>query len=172
MSAMAETEGKSDMKALARRQALSLLLALPLSLQARVGNSAELPKVIVTKDPNCGCCTGWAAHLRKSGFDVEIVESTSLDALKARLGVPAALASCHTAELGPYVLEGHVPNAAIRKLLAGKPQARGLAVPGMPIGSPGMEMEGTPAEEYTVFLFDEAGHRPYARFVGKQELPG
>jgi hypothetical protein len=160
------------MKKLVRRETLRFLVALPLLLQTRTANSSKLPKVTLTKDPNCGCCNGWAAHLRGSGFDVEIIESTSLDALKAQLGVPPALASCHTAELGAYVLEGHVPDVAIRKLLAERPQAKGLAVPGMPIGSPGMEMEGMAAEEYTVFVFDEAGHRPYARFIGKQELQG
>src|SRR5262245_35856155 len=90
-----QTPGAFTMKRLARRDALRLLLALPLFLQARIGYGSELPKVVVTKDPNCGCCTGWAAHLREAGFEVEIIESNSLDALKARLGVPGSLASCH-----------------------------------------------------------------------------
>ena len=160
------------MQKLARREAFSVLLSVPLLALAGRSRATELPKIVVSKDPNCGCCTGWAAHLREAGFPVEIIETTALDAVKARLGVPAKLASCHTAELGAYVLEGHVPESAIRRLLAEKPQAKGLAVPGMPAGSPGMEMQGMAPEEYTVFLFDAAGHRPFARFIGKRELSG
>ena len=122
-----------------------------------------LPKVAVTKDPNCGCCRGWVEHLNKAGFPVEVTEATNLTALKARLGVPRDLVSCHTAEVDGFVLEGHVPAAAIKKLLAQRPSATGLAVPGMPVGSPGMEVEGAEPETYLVILFGPASQRTFAR---------
>jgi hypothetical protein len=123
----------------------------------------------VTKDPNCGCCTGWVEHVRAAGFEVEVVESAEVNRLKTRLGVPQALASCHTAEIGGYVIEGHVPPAAIKRLLAEKPDGKGLAVPGMPVGSPGMEVEGTEPETYEVVLFGPSGQRTYARYTGDRE---
>ena len=83
----------------------------------------------VTKDPSCGCCDGWVAHIEAAGFPVRVVESTDMDSLKQRLGVPAELASCHTAEVGGYVVEGHVPAAAIRRLLAERPDATGWPFP-------------------------------------------
>ena len=126
------------------------LLAGPVRAQA-------LPRIVVTKDPTCGCCTAWADHLRRSGFPVDMVETAEIGRVKARLGVPASLASCHTAEVGAYVIEGHVPAAEIRRLLAERPAARGLAVPGMPVGSPGMEMEGMEPDTYEVVLFGPAG---------------
>jgi hypothetical protein len=94
---------------------------------------------------------GWVEHLRKSGFSVTVIESTDLAAIKSAQGVPASLQSCHTASIGRYTIEGHVPAHAIRRLLAEKPAARGLAVAGMPIGSPGME--GARPEVYSVMLF-------------------
>lgn len=129
-----------------------------------------LPRMVVTRDPNCGCCGGWVTHLRRSGFTVEVVESVDLSRLKAQLGVPNALAACHTGQIGGYVIEGHVPAGAIRKLLAEHPQATGLAVPGMPIGSPGMESSGKAPETYEVILFGQAGNRTFARYRGAQEL--
>ena len=134
------------------------------------GHAVATPKITVTKDPNCGCCNGWVEHLRSAGFAAETVDSSALNQIKAKLGVPRELASCHTAEVDGYVIEGHVPAPAIRRLLAERPQAKGLAVPDMPVGSPGMEVDGSPADEYTVFLFGEFGSRPYARFKGMQEL--
>ena len=153
---------------LTRRGLLPMLAALP-TLFVPVGASAALPKIVVSKDPYCGCCAGWADHLRTAGFPVEVVEAADLAPLKARLGVPHDLMACHTAEIEGYVIEGHVPAAAIQRLLAEKPQAKGLAVPGMPVGSPGMG--GSPPEEYTVFLFGSFGQRPYARFKEVRELP-
>ncbi|MBX9824851.1 MAG: hypothetical protein K2Y27_07625 [Xanthobacteraceae bacterium] len=122
--------------------------------------SASPTPISVTKDANCGCCNGWTDHLREEGFEMTATDSTRLNQLKATLGVPHELASCHTAETGGYVIEGHVPASAIRKLLAERPEARGLAVPGMPIGSPGMEIEGQPAERYAVALFGPKGREP------------
>ena len=94
--------------------------------------------VEVWKDPNCGCCQDWVAHLEANGFSVK-VNDTGNNAARSRLGIPKALGSCHTAQIGGYAIEGHVPAADIRRLLKEKPKAVGLAVPGMPVGSPGMD---------------------------------
>lgn len=120
----------------------------------------------VWKDPNCGCCSGWVEHLRRSGFTVATIDTADLAAVKGELGVPGALASCHTAKLETYLIEGHVPAAAIRRLLAERPAALGLAVAGMPIGSPGME-GGTP-QPYDVVLFDAQSSTVYGRFIGAE----
>lgn len=127
--------------------------------------------ITVTKDPNCGCCTAWAGHLRASGFAVTVVDNPAISRVKARLGVPSQLASCHTAEIERYVIEGHVPASSIWKLLAAQPAIRGLAVPGMPVGSPGMEVEGTPPETYEVIAFGPGGQTIFARYEGTKELP-
>lgn len=100
---------------------------------------AQTRVITVHKDPNCSCCTGWAEHLAKAGFEIKTIDTTRLDAVKKRLGVPSDLTACHTAEVNGYVIEGHVPAAALKRFLDDKPTATGLAVPGMPIGSPGME---------------------------------
>ena len=122
--------------------------------------------VKVWKDPSCGCCSGWVEHLRGSGFTVEAIDTADLAAVKTALGVPDELAACHTAKIDSYVIEGHVPAAAIRRLLAERPAALGLAVPGMPVGSPGME-GGTP-QPYDVVLFAAASSRLYGRFIGAE----
>lgn len=127
---------------IARRRALQGLAALALLAGARNALAAE-PSIIVTKDPSCGCCSGWAEHLRQAGFTVEVRDVPDVNRVKARLGVPADLAACHTAEVSGYVIEGHVPASALRRFLGEKPEARGLAVAGMPVGSPGMEVPNT-----------------------------
>src|SRR5262245_41447924 len=99
--------------------------------------AAEGQIITVHKHPKCGCCLGWVSHLQEAGFTVKTGETTNLDAVKKRLGVPADLVSCHTAQVAGYVLEGHVPAVALQRLLSEKPDAVGLAAPGMPIGSPG-----------------------------------
>jgi len=129
---------------------------------------AAEPLVRVHRDPSCGCCSGWIQHLQKAGFPIEVVDSKDLDAVKARLDVPDDLAACHTAEVSGYVIEGHVPAVALKRLLAEKPAAAGLAVPGMPVGSPGME--GGNEEPYEVILFGSTGRRPYMRFIGETVL--
>jgi hypothetical protein len=128
-----------------------------------------LPRMIVTRDPNCGCCAGWIAHVKAARFPVDVIEAADLAPLKAKLGVPESLAACHTAEVGGYVVEGHVPADAIKQLLAERPQAQGLAVPGMPIGSPGMEVAGTPPETYKVILFGATEQRVFGRYRGSQK---
>jgi hypothetical protein len=150
-----------------RRFALGSLCASVIFLPT--ANAASRPSVTVHKDPNCGCCGGWVAHLELNGFEVTTIETTKLNALKARLGVPFDLAACHTAEIGEYLIEGHVPASAIKRLLAERPKARGLAVPGMPQGSPGMTGE---FEQYDVILFGPNERRTYATFKGDKEVQG
>ncbi len=129
---------------------------------------AEEPVITVHRDPDCGCCGGWVQHLRQAAFRTNVVETKDLDAVKKRLGVPGDLVACHTAEVSGYIIEGHVPAAALKRLLAEKPNAAGLAVPGMPIGSPGMV--GSNPEPYEVVLFGPAGRRSYMRFLGERAL--
>ena len=114
--------------------------------------------LIVSKSPTCGCCEKWVKHMRKAGFAVAVrdLDQDALDAVKDRLGVPMALRSCHTAEIAKYVIEGHVPASDVQLLLSFSPQVRGLAVPGMPIGSPGMEI-GDEIEPYSSFAFTDRG---------------
>ena len=114
------------------------LLASGLLLTAFSAWAAKQPMVEVWKDPNCGCCKDWITILQKSGFDVRIHE-TGNTAARARLGIPEKLGSCHTGLVAGYALEGHVPVREIQRLLKEKPKAIGLTVPGMPIGSPGMD---------------------------------
>jgi hypothetical protein len=99
------------------------------------------PRLVVHKTPWCGCCTAWAEQAEAAGFAVELRDTEDLNPIKRALGVPAAQASCHTAEVEGYFVEGHVPFDDIRRLLAERPAARGIAVPGMPLGSPGMEAD-------------------------------
>jgi hypothetical protein len=155
------------MTTVSRRSSLALLALAPFAVPAL---AQPLPRVAVTKDPNCGCCGGWVDHMRGAGFTVEVIEAANLNPLKSRLGVPNALWSCHTAEVGPYVLEGHVPAHAVRRLLTEKPAARGLAVPGMPVGSPGMEIEGSPNEPYDVVLFGPAQQRSFGRYKAAEPI--
>lgn len=112
---------------------------------------AALPEVQVWKSPSCGCCGAWADHMRAAGFTVAVTDTDTMEEVKARLGVTPALASCHTGQVAGYVLEGHVPADAVKRLLKERPQATGLAVPGMPHGSPGMETGMV--ESYDVVLF-------------------
>lgn len=141
----------------------SFLAALPIALVACSGGGGEsravaasLPPVRVFKSPSCGCCNGWIDHLRAAGFTVEATDVADTTPVAQRLGVPAELRSCHTAEVGNYAIEGHVPAADIRHLLAERPDAVGLAVPGMPVGSPGMEI-GDRRDPYQVLLFADDG---------------
>src|SRR5262245_55382030 len=153
---------------LSRRRALAILGASPLGLALPAVAADPTLAVTVHRDPSCDCCSAWIEHLQQAGFAAKVVETRDVDAVKRRLGVPAELASCHTAEVQGYVVEGHVPAPAIRRLLAERPQAVGLAVPGMPIGSPGME--GGAPETYEVVLFGPQGRRTFARYHGGREL--
>ena len=124
-----------------------------------------LIRLTVYKSPTCGCCRQWVTHAQAvlSGYDIKTHDLDDLSEIKARLGIPESLQSCHTAITGPYVFEGHVPADLIKRFLGERPKALGLAVPGMPVGSPGMEM-GSRKEPYDVLLFDKAGKtRVYAK---------
>jgi hypothetical protein len=117
---------------------------------------AELPRVVVYKSPTCGCCELWVRHMRRFGFQVEAHDVQDLGAVKAEAGIPYGLGSCHTARVGKYFIEGHVPAEDVKRLLFEKPVARGLTVPGMPVGSPGME-QGNRREPYEVLLVAKDG---------------
>ena len=125
----------------------------------------------VWRDPNCGCCNGWLEHMRSAGFQVEDNLVASPAPERRRLGIPGDLLSCHAAEVDGYALEGHVPAAAVRRLLATRPVGiRGLAVPGMPLGSPGMEVPDQADDRYDVIAFTNgAPHRVFMRFHGGRE---
>ena len=151
------------------RRGFVAALAAPIAA-APVAGAASLPKLTVAKDPSCGCCAAWAEHVRAAGFPVETVETSELSRVKARHGVPANLAACHTAEVDGYVIEGHVPAGAIKRLLAERPRVKGLAVPGMPVGSPGMEVAGAEPESYDVIAFGPNGQTRFARFRGLEPL--
>jgi hypothetical protein len=152
------------MTVLTRRGFLAALAVAP-----AVG-AASLPKLTVTKDPTCSCCAGWTEHVRAAGFPVDVVETNELNRVKVRLGVPSHLAACHTGEVDGYVIEGHVPAATIKRLLAERPAVKGLAVRGMPIGSPGMEVEGAEPETYDVIAFGPSGETRYARYKGAEPV--
>lgn len=141
-----------------RRRTLFLgALALGCSPIALAAAPQAVP-VQVWKDPNCGCCKDWIAHLEKNGFAVSVIEQGNNEA-RARLGMPQKFSSCHTALVQGYVIEGHVPAADILRLLKVKPKALGLAVPGMPIGSPGMDgaVYGGRRDTYQVLLVQKDG---------------
>jgi len=140
---------------------MAMLLAATLGLLAC--GQASAATIAVIKDPSCGCCTEWVEHLRREGFAVSVTESSDQPARSARLGVPEELRSFHTATIDGYVIEGHVPAADIRRLLAERPAGLGLAVPGMPMGSPGMEQGGM-KQPYVTVLFDKASGRVFARY--------
>lgn len=137
-----------------RRDALFALGALP--LLARAGDNS-LPTIHVSKTPTCGCCGVWVTHLQKSGFKTEVKDFDDLTPIKERLGVPASLSSCHTAEVGGYFVEGHVPAEDIKRLLSKRPAGKGITVPGMPAGSPGMEVASGRVDRYEVLLVGNDG---------------
>lgn len=131
-----------------------------------LASAASKPvRFTVYKTPTCGCCRAWVTHARSvfTDGDFKTLDMNDLSEVKARLGIPASLQSCHTVVTGPYVFEGHVPADLIKRFLAERPKAIGLAVPGMPAGSPGMEVGGY-KDPYEVLLFDKAGKtRVYAK---------
>jgi hypothetical protein len=138
-----------------RRRAVGMLLALGASRSAVAGPK---PLVEVWKSPTCGCCKDWVRHLEANGFSV-LVHDVGNTAARSRLAIPVALGSCHTAKVGPYAIEGHVPAREVHRLLANRPDAIGLAVPGMPIGSPGMDGPeyGSRRDPYEVLLVRKDG---------------
>ena len=141
------------------------------ALGAQGSSQGALPPMTVYKSAQCGCCTAWVDHVTAAGFTVRVVNTEDLNTVKREMGIPAQLASCHTVVVGSFLIEGHVPAADVKRLLAQRPRVRGLAVPGMPVGSPGME-QGSPAnyDRYDVIAFSADGstsvfasHGPPAR---------
>ena len=127
--------------------------------------AAPEKRLVVYKTPTCGCCGGWVAHMRRAGWTVEDVVRDDLTPIRARLGVPDSLASCHTAVAGRYAIEGHVPAADVDRLLRERPAARALAAPGMPAGSPGMEAAGRQPYR-TILLMNDGSTRVFGRHNG------
>jgi len=142
----------------------SFLLSAAAIVATRRQLLAEAPPSVVTvyKDPNCGCCVKWIEHMSKAGFVVTVKDVGNMDEVKKTMNVPAALQSCHTGIVDRYVIEGHVPADVVKKFLAEKSTTLGLAVPGMPMGSPGME--GGRVDKYDIIAFERNGKtRVYAK---------
>jgi hypothetical protein len=139
----------------------SMLLAAGALLASGGAARAATPPLAIKvyKDPTCGCCTAWVDHLKSAGFTATVEARDDMNDIKEQLGVPGDLTSCHTGVIGGYAIEGHVPADDIKRLVAARPKGKGLAVPGMPINSPGMEIPGEANERYTVWLFQVDGKR-------------
>jgi hypothetical protein len=137
--------------------------ALALALVATPALAAT--EAVMYRDPGCGCCEKWAAQVRKAfGRSVKVIDDANRPALQRRVGLPAGLASCHTALINGMAFEGHVPVADMKRVLAAKPKGvRGLAVAGMPLGSPGMEAPGYPADRYNVIAFGSGKTSVFAK---------
>ena len=136
---------------------LALLVAALLVTIAGATAQQKPPMVEVYKSPTCGCCSAWVDHLRDQGFEVRTIETDKVDELKATHRIPRQVQSCHTALVSGYVVEGHVPAADVARLLKERPAIAGIAVPGMPVGSPGMEIPGTKPQPFDVIAFGKDG---------------
>ena len=134
-----------------------MVLAGAVAALAACAAPAGAETMRVFKSPSCGCCALWVDHVRKAGFKVAVQDMADVTPVARRLGVPDHFRSCHTAALGGYFVEGHVPAADIRKLLKERPKAAGLAIPGMLVGPPGMEQPGRD-QSYSTLLIDRSGH--------------
>ncbi len=153
-----------------RRQLLTTLLATAFAtpLLASAAAATTTPVIDVYKSASCGCCKAWVEHLQKNGFTVRAHDVANAPAYRAKFGIPDELGSCHTGMVNGYALEGHVPAREIKRLLAQRPKAVGLAVPGMPQGSPGMETGRS--DPYDVVLVQANGrHRVYQHYNGNKE---
>ena len=145
----------SSARTLAIVTTLSTLALTTAAVRTAPGGEVAKPTITVYKDPSCGCCKNWIEHLIKHGYRVDAKDTPAMAEVKRTLGVPDAITSCHTAVVNGYLIEGHVPAADIDRLLAKKPHVAGLAVPGMPMGSPGMD--GPRTQHYQVLSFDKNG---------------
>lgn len=143
------------MPAISRRLTLAGLALLA----ARPARAAPAPELELWKTRGCACCSAWAGHFEAAGFSILVHELDDVDPIRAALGVPKELTGCHTAKVGRYVIEGHVPVEPVQRLLKEQPDWLGLAVPGMPLGSPGMEVAGVPGDPYDVIAFAADGRR-------------
>jgi hypothetical protein len=142
-------------------KAMKILTALLFTLLAAQPAMAAEREVTMWKSPSCGCCEGWAEHMRHSGYKVKSIDVNDIDQIKRAYGIPGPMHSCHTAKVDGYLIEGHVPAEAVDKLLKEKPKTRGIASPGMPMGSPGM---GGPKEENVIHTFGPEGSQVFGRY--------
>ena len=150
----------------------ALLVAVALSSAPGTAQSrpaAQKPVLMsVYKTPTCGCCAKWVEHMKQNGFTVHVTDLNDLSTIKSKHGVPSKVQSCHTGVVNGYVVEGHVPAADVKRMLKERPAVAGLALPGMPAGSPGMEVPGIQPPAYEVLTFDKSGAtRVYARHGGR-----
>ena len=141
---------------------ISILLALMTLGTAGASVAQTAGTIELYKSPYCGCCGKWAEHMSKAGFSVKTHEIDNVPGTRKKLGMPEKLGSCHTAKIGNYLLEGHVPADDIKRLLKEKPKALGLAVPGMPAGSPGMDVPNSPPYD-TLLVHKDATTRVFAK---------
>lgn len=154
-------------KYMTRRIVLGGISVLALTPLSAIAKAASRPTINAYRNPGCGCCEKWAEMLKSAGFEVTMEDAPDLSSRRVAAGVPDELAGCHTALMGDYVIEGHVPLQEIERMLAEKPAIRGIAVPGMPMGSPGMEM-GETRDAYDVVAFAADGTRSiFAHYAAK-----
>jgi hypothetical protein len=132
-------------------------LAVALTVQLTTSAQQQKPVVSVFKSPTCGCCSLWVEHMKANGFDLKVQDVEDINALKTKFGVAPEFSSCHTSQVNGYIIEGHVPAAAVQRLLKERPKVAGLAVPGMPAGSPGMEVPSGLKQPYAILTFDKSG---------------
>ncbi len=159
MSACARTSapGPGAQQTTPPAAAASNTAATPVTAIGDAAHSKALPPMVVHKSASCGCCGLWVEHMQQAGFEVEVRNTDNLNPIKERLGVPLGKGSCHTAEVGGYFVEGHIPAEDVKRLLAEKPDAKGLVVPGMPAGSPGMDLPDGRVQPYVVELVGADG---------------
>lgn len=153
-----------------RKYSLIVICVLVLSGCTRAADPTAESEYLVTvyKNESCGCCNAWVEHLQKAGFIVQVHNLDNLGPTKERVGIPPAMGSCHTAEVGGYFVEGHVPADDIKRLLRERPEAKGLTVPGMPVGSPGMEAPSGEVQPYDVILVSKGGSTSvYTHYDGR-----
>ena len=145
--------------AIIRRSFVTLALAIGLAWAGSVWTAAQSakPQMTVYKSATCGCCSKWIEHMQANGFEVKSVNVDDIDKVKRDNGVPQSAASCHTGLVNGYVVEGHVPADAVLKMLKDKPSLAGIAVPGMPMGAPGMEVPSGQKDKYDIVSFDKSG---------------
>ena len=137
-----------------------IIAAASVLVLSAVSSGQQKPKPIpmsVYKSPSCGCCALWVDYMRKNGFDAKVQDVDNIGALKLKLGVREEFSSCHTTEVGGYIVEGHVPVEAVQRMLKERPKVAGIAVPGMPAGSPGMEVPSGKKDSYNILAFTSDG---------------
>jgi hypothetical protein len=130
----------------------AMLAALTACSDGAPDASSTVSLLTVHKTPTCGCCGEWVEHMEQAGFEVAVVETSDLSPIRQEVGLPYGLGSCHTAQVDGYFIEGHVPAADVQRFLSERPEARGLTVPGMPLGSPGMEVPSGAKDAYDVLM--------------------